>query len=92
MADSLQGGPHGDRRGQGTGRARHYRQRGHPRPDRRRLLPWRGTPESIAAAAPRNPHGRLGLPSDIAPVVAWLVGDEAGWVSGQTIRANGAMF
>ncbi|MBU3067046.1 SDR family oxidoreductase [Nocardia sp. NEAU-G5] len=50
------------------------------------------TPESIAAAALHNPHGRLGLPTDIAPVVAWLVSDAAGWVSGQTIRANGAMF
>lgn len=50
------------------------------------------TPESIAAAALHNPHGRLGLPSDIAPVVGWLVSAEAGWVSGQTVRANGAMF
>ncbi|MEC3954672.1 SDR family oxidoreductase [Nocardia sp. CDC153] len=50
------------------------------------------TPESIAAAALHNPHGRLGLPSDTAPVVGWLVSAEAAWVSGQTIRANGAMF
>ncbi|WP_042375523.1 SDR family oxidoreductase [Streptacidiphilus neutrinimicus] len=50
------------------------------------------TPESIAAAALHNPRGRLGHPQDIAPVVAWLVSDEAGWVSGQTVRANGAMF
>ncbi|MGW5107365.1 SDR family oxidoreductase [Nocardia sp. NPDC004123] len=50
------------------------------------------TPESIAAAALHNPHGRLGLPTDTAPLVGWLVSAEAGWVSGQTIRANGAMF
>jgi 3-oxoacyl-[acyl-carrier protein] reductase len=50
------------------------------------------TPESMAAAAHHSPRGRLGLPSDIAPVVGWLVGAEAGWVSGQTVRANGAMF
>ena len=50
------------------------------------------TPESIAAASHHSPRGRLGIPSDIAPVVGWLVSDEAGWVSGQTIRANGAMF
>jgi 3-oxoacyl-[acyl-carrier protein] reductase len=50
------------------------------------------TPESIAAATHHSPRGRLGSPEDIAPVVGWLVSDEAGWVSGQTVRANGAMF
>ncbi|MFD7902674.1 SDR family oxidoreductase [Kitasatospora sp. NPDC059747] len=50
------------------------------------------TPESMTAAADHSPRGRLGRPDDIAPVVGWLVGDEAGWVSGQTVRANGAMF
>lgn len=50
------------------------------------------TPESMAAAAHHSPRGRLGLPSDVAPVVGWLVSAEAGWVSGQTVRANGAMF
>jgi 3-oxoacyl-[acyl-carrier protein] reductase len=50
------------------------------------------TPESIAAATHHSPRGRLGLPSDVAPVVGWLVSDGAGWVSGQTLRANGAMF
>ena len=33
--------------------------------------------------------GRLGQPEDIANVVALLVGDEAGWITGQNIRANG---
>ncbi|MFE9425090.1 SDR family oxidoreductase [Kitasatospora sp. NPDC006697] len=50
------------------------------------------TPESMAAASQHSPRGRLGQPGDIAPVVGWLVGEEAGWVSGQTVRANGAMF
>jgi 3-oxoacyl-[acyl-carrier protein] reductase len=50
------------------------------------------TPASIAAASQHSPRGRLGQPSDIAPVVGWLVSDGAGWVSGQTVRANGAMF
>jgi 3-oxoacyl-[acyl-carrier protein] reductase len=50
------------------------------------------TPEAIEAAAHHSPRGRLGVPGDIAPVVAWLVSEEAGWVSGQTVRANGAMF
>lgn len=50
------------------------------------------TPESMAAAAGHSPRGRLGEPGDIVPVVGFLVGPDAGWVSGQTVRANGAMF
>jgi 3-oxoacyl-[acyl-carrier protein] reductase len=50
------------------------------------------TPEAIAAATHHSPRNRLGRPEDIAPVVGWLLGDAAGWVSGQTVRANGAMF
>ena len=50
------------------------------------------TPASMAAASQHSPRGRLGLPEDVAPVVGWLISDEAGWVSGQTVRANGAMF
>ncbi len=50
-----------------------------------------GTPESSAAATHRGPRNRLGLPSDTAPVVGRLLCDEAGWVSGQTVRANGVM-
>ena len=33
--------------------------------------------------------GRLGQPQDIADVVALLVSAEAGWITGQNIRANG---
>ena len=50
------------------------------------------TEASIAAATASSPRGRLGSPDDIAPIVAWLAGPDATWISGQTIRANGAMF
>ena len=50
------------------------------------------TPESIQAATHHSPRGRLGRPEDVAPIVGWLLSDAAGWVSGQTIRVNGAMF
>jgi len=33
--------------------------------------------------------GRLGLPQDIAAVVALLASDDAHWITGQNIRANG---
>jgi 3-oxoacyl-[acyl-carrier protein] reductase len=36
--------------------------------------------------------GRLGQPEDIADVVAILVTDEARWITGQNIRANGGVI
>jgi 3-oxoacyl-[acyl-carrier protein] reductase len=33
--------------------------------------------------------GRLGQPQDIADVVALLVSEDAHWITGQNIRANG---
>lgn len=36
--------------------------------------------------------GRLGQPEDIADVVAFLSGEEARWVTGQNLRANGGLI
>ena len=33
--------------------------------------------------------GRLGEPEDIAKVVLFLASEESGWITGQTLRANG---
>ncbi len=35
--------------------------------------------------------GRLGQPADIADVVAFLVSDQARWVTGQNIQACGGV-
>ncbi len=37
----------------------------------------------------RTPLGRIGTPSDIADVVAFLASPDAGWVTGQVIDASG---
>ena len=37
----------------------------------------------------RTPLGRIGQPDEIAAVVAWLASDEASYVTGQTIYADG---
>ena len=37
----------------------------------------------------RIPLGRLGKPSDIVGIAAFLAGPESGWLSGQIIRVNG---
>jgi 3-oxoacyl-[acyl-carrier protein] reductase len=37
------------------------------------------------------PAGRLGLPADIAPAVLFLAGEEAGYVTGQTLTVDGGL-
>lgn len=38
------------------------------------------------------PLARLGMPSEIASVVSFLVSDAAGYITGETIHVNGGMF
>lgn len=46
-------------------------------------------PGSREALAQMAPVGRVGEPEDIAGACAWLVSDEASYVTGQTIGVNG---
>jgi 3-oxoacyl-[acyl-carrier protein] reductase len=39
-----------------------------------------------------TPLGRLGRPTDIASAVSFLVGPDAGWINGQTLRVNGGII
>jgi len=41
---------------------------------------------------PQIPAGRLGEPEEIARCVAFLASDDAGFINGSTISANGAQF
>jgi 3-oxoacyl-[acyl-carrier protein] reductase len=47
-------------------------------------------PEGVAAVAPRVPVRRVGQPEDIAHLYLYLASEEAGYVSGQLIVADGA--
>jgi 3-oxoacyl-[acyl-carrier protein] reductase len=47
--------------------------------------------EQIQRFARMPPLERLGRPDDIAGVVSFLVGPDAGWVNGQVLRANGGL-
>ena len=38
------------------------------------------------------PLGRIGRPDEIAAAIVFLASDEAGYVTGQTIRVNGGMY
>jgi 3-oxoacyl-[acyl-carrier protein] reductase len=49
-----------------------------------------GKPQQVIdAIAAQNPNNRLGLPEDIAPLVAFIASPAAQWVNGQNLRANG---
>jgi 3-oxoacyl-[acyl-carrier protein] reductase len=48
--------------------------------------------ELIDTLAKRAPLERLGTVEDMARVVAFLVGEESGWVHGQVLRVNGGMI
>ncbi len=47
--------------------------------------------ELIAQFSKMPPLERLGQPDDIANVVSFLAGPDAGWVNGQIVRANGGV-
>lgn len=45
--------------------------------------------DTRAAVAARNPGGRWSTPADTARLVAWLISDEANWITGQVIASDG---
>lgn len=47
--------------------------------------------EQVQAITRLIPRGRLGTPEDIAGAVALIASPDSGWISGQTVRANGGM-
>lgn len=49
-------------------------------------------PEAWATMAAETPLGRIGEPSDIADVVAFLASDQARWITGQCLAAGGGVF
>lgn len=53
------------------------------------LLDAVAPPEVQEQMAAASPFGRLGQPADIADVVAFVVSDDARWLTGQNLRATG---
>lgn len=47
--------------------------------------------EKQAAAAKRHPIGRYGEANDIADLAAFLLSDNASWITGQVLHADGGM-
>ena len=55
------------------------------------LLRGANPPEALEAVEGMTPLGRLGQPADVAAVVAFLVGPDGRWVTGQNLRATGGL-
>ena len=49
-------------------------------------------PDRLEAARARIPVGRFGEPHEVAELVAFLCSDEAGWITGQVIHAEGGFL
>ena len=45
--------------------------------------------DQLYAAGARIPLGRIGQPEDIAGVVAFLLGSDAAYMTGQAVAVNG---
>ena len=50
---------------------------------------YEGREDEVAAA---YPLGRLGAPDDVAGAVAFLVGDDAAWITGQVLTLDGGLL
>lgn len=50
------------------------------------------TPDRRARRVREIPLGRVGTPEEIAAVVAFLAGDDASWMTGATVHANGGQI
>jgi 3-oxoacyl-[acyl-carrier protein] reductase len=55
--------------------------------------PMKAMPAEQIEALPRKiPVGRIGLPEDVAALVAFLASDEASFITGSTVDVNGGLF
>ncbi|WP_437832866.1 SDR family oxidoreductase (plasmid) [Niallia taxi] len=50
------------------------------------------TDEIREGLLPKFPMGRIGLPKDVARTIAFLVSEEARWITGQTIHSEGGFI
>lgn len=58
---------------------------------RHRVLGGRLTGESRRERAAQTLVGREGTPEEVASLIAWLIGPDGGWVTGQVLSPNGGV-
>jgi NAD(P)-dependent dehydrogenase (short-subunit alcohol dehydrogenase family) len=49
------------------------------------------SPQAEQVSAAMHPLGRIGEVADVVPAIAWLLGPDAGWVTGQVIGVDGGL-
>ncbi|MCJ8164992.1 SDR family oxidoreductase [Pontibacter sp. E15-1] len=49
------------------------------------------SPDKAAASAKRHPLGRVGQPQDMAAAAAFLLSEDASWMTGQILHVDGGM-
>lgn len=50
-----------------------------------------GNAAALEASKAMHPLGRIGAPDDVAPLIDWLLSDESGFVTGQSVAVDGGM-
>ena len=50
-----------------------------------------GSERALEHSRKMHPLGRIGVPEDVAPAIAWLLSKDADWVTGQTIGIDGGL-
>ena len=50
-----------------------------------------GNPLMLKASEAMHPLGRIGRPDEVASMIAWLLGEESAWVTGQVFGLDGGM-
>jgi 3-oxoacyl-[acyl-carrier protein] reductase len=50
------------------------------------------TEEQVRGMLERIPLGRMGSSADVAHAVAFLVSDQAGYITGETLQVNGGLY
>ena len=49
------------------------------------------TEQQLERVLPRIPMGRVGEPDEVAAAITWLLGPDAGYVTGATLRVAGGL-
>ncbi len=55
------------------------------------MLRGANPPEVLELLKTKSPFGRLGTPADVGDVIAFLVGPDGRWMTGQNLRAGGGL-